>query len=123
MDLLRENGSTDLSPAASAHRPVPFFVRLFAALHLLTMPAANLKKNPKAAPQTFVLDCTKPVDDGLMDAASFVRSPPVAQDFSAFSQPPPAGGGTRLRCLCARGSAFPGCAFADPSVSIHRRSS
>ena len=39
------------------------------------MPAANLKKNPKAASQTFILDCSKPVDDGLMDAASFVRVP------------------------------------------------
>lgn len=34
---------------------------------------ANLKRNPKAASQTFILDCTKPVDDGLMEAASFVR--------------------------------------------------
>ena len=37
------------------------------------MPAANMKKNPKAPQQTFILDCTKPVDDGLMEAASFVR--------------------------------------------------
>jgi hypothetical protein len=42
------------------------------------MPAANMKKNPKAAAQTFIIDCTKPVDDGLMEAPTFVRRAPTS---------------------------------------------
>ena len=48
------------------------------------MPA---KAKAKVQPQTFVLDCSKPVDDGLMDAASFVRPPP---------QPPRLAGARRI---------------------------
>ena len=58
------------------------------------MPA---KAKAKVQPQTFVLDCSKPVDDGLMDAASFVRPPP---------QPPRLAGARRI-AAASRGSLPP----------------
>ena len=53
------------------------------------------KIQKKKVVKKFAIDCSQPVDDGIMDAASFVRAPPhplagAGRGLSS-SAPPPAG--------------------------------